>query len=224
MRNIFVLSLCLLGILLNSCKQSTTKKQEEPIDNLAFIEKELQFADKQLSGLLTKAKAANKNPRTVEKDSSIYFIDSISFDWTEGFFPGTCWYLYEATQDAKWKEAAIHFQNLYKDHKDLPAYHDLGFVFNCSYGNGNRITPSDDYKTILIDAANTLANRYDARVGSIKSWDADKGWQADRNWEYPVIIDNMMNLELLYEASILTSDSTFAQIANAHADKTMANH
>mgnify|MGYP003629772160 FL=1 len=224
MRNIFVLSLCLLGIFLNSCKQSTTEKPEEPIDNLAFIEEELQFADKQLSGLLTKAKAANKNPRTVEKDSSIYFIDSASFDWTEGFFPGTCWYLYEATQDTKWKEAATHFQSLYKDHKDLPAYHDLGFVFNCSYGNGNRITPSDDYKTILIDAANTLANRYDARVGSIKSWDADKGWQADRNWEYPVIIDNMMNLELLYEASILTSDSTFAQIANAHADKTMANH
>lgn len=225
MKRIGIVLVLFSAFLTVSCKQ---KKQAEslktPDDHIAFIESQLEFADKQLSGLLVKAEAKNQNPRTLEKDSSIYFIDSASFDWTEGFFPGSCWYLYEATGADKWKDAAMHFQGLYKSHKELPAYHDLGFVFNCSYGNGYRLLDKPKYKTVLMDAAKTLANRFDPKVGSIKSWDADRGWQAERGWEYPVIIDNMMNLELLYEATAMSSDSVYAKIASAHADKTMAHH
>ncbi|MBP1841524.1 glycoside hydrolase family 88 protein [Formosa algae] len=224
MRRIIPL-LSLACVLIISCKKDKTKVNSELSNNaLERINTQIEYADKQLSGLLELAELKNKNPRTLEPDSTIYFIDSDKFDWTEGFFPGTSWYLYEGTGDEKWKKAASHFQSLFESHKDWAAYHDLGFVFNCSYGNGYRITNDSLYKNVLLEAATTLANRFDTRVGLIKSWDADRGWQAERGWQYPVIIDNMMNLELLFNATIMSGDQSYKNIAIAHADNTLANH
>ncbi|QDO95223.1 glucuronyl hydrolase [Formosa sediminum] len=225
MRKILILIVCLVSLFMVSCKKEYKGSKNESVDEkLENINAQLTYADLQLNGLLDLAKNKNKNPRTIEPDSSIYFINSDKFDWTEGFFPGSCWYLYEGTRIEKWKKAASHFQELFKNHKDWPQYHDLGFVFNCSYGNGYRITQDTTYKKVLLDAAKTLATRFDTKIGVIKSWDVDKGWQADRGWQYPVIIDNMMNLELLFNASIMSGNDDYKNIAISHADKTLKNH
>jgi len=185
--------------------------------------KYLKHAVDQTSLLLTDAGQKGAIPRTVKPDGSTYYITGEKFDWTEGFFPGTCWYLYEFTKDAKWKGEAEKLQKLYESHKDW-SYHDLGFIFNCSYGNGYRLTGNESFKPVIIDAANSLAARFNPVVGAIKSWDIDKGWQVTRGWTYPVIIDNMMNLELLFEAHLITGDRKYYDIAVAHANTTMANH
>ncbi|MGA9637735.1 glycoside hydrolase family 88 protein [Flavobacterium sp.] len=183
----------------------------------------IEKAEEQFSLLLETAEKANQIPRTLDEKGDMHWTNT-EFDWTEGFFPGSCWYLYEATKDPKWKQAAEHFQALFEAHKLRKDNHDLGFVFNCSYGNGYRLTKEDAFKQVMIDAANSLSTRFNPTVGCIKSWDVDKGWQATRDWEFPVIIDNMMNLELLFKASELTGDSKYKEIAIAHANTTMKNH
>ncbi|MBD1424190.1 glycoside hydrolase family 88 protein [Sphingobacterium arenae] len=183
----------------------------------------LEKSEKQLSMLRTAALNEHKNPRTLTKDGHIHWIQS-SYDWTEGFWPGTCWMLYEHTNDKKWKEAAEASQQLFEPHKDLTTDHDLGFIFNNSYGKAYRITKEERYKQVLLDAARALSTRFNDTVGCIQSWDVDHGWQAERGWKFPVIIDNMMNLEMLFEASDITTDSSYRKIAVAHANTTMANH
>ena len=92
-------------------------------------------AKNQLSLLLEEAMQVNRIPRTVTKENKIRWCNQ-DFDWTEGFFPGTCWYLYEITNDNKWKIAAEKMQLQFEEHKYKTNNHDLGFIYNTSYGNG----------------------------------------------------------------------------------------
>jgi len=185
--------------------------------------KELDFAVEQTHLLLEASYKANKIPRTIDAQGHMHWTRD-GFDWTEGFFPGTCWYLYDYTKDDKWQQAAEFFQKKYEDHRLMPYYHDLGFVFNCSYGNGYRLTNNAHFKQVLIDAGNTLIGRFNPQVGCIRSWDVDKGWQSKRGWQFPVIIDNMMNLEMLFELTQITGDEKYANVAIAHANTTIKNH
>lgn len=162
-------------------------------------------------------------PRGMHNDGTIKFVGK-GFDWTEGFFPGLCWELYSYIQDEEFKKAAEYFQAKFEDHKFLTTNHDLGFVFNDSYGQGFRLTQNEAYKDVLIEASNNLIKRFNPIIGCIKSWDTDRGWQAKRGWTYPVIIDNMMNLEMLFEASKITGDSMYYDIAITHANTTIKNH
>jgi unsaturated chondroitin disaccharide hydrolase len=99
----------------------------------------IKASEQQFSLLLQEAEKAHKIPRTLDEKGEIFWASS-DFDWTEGFFPGSCWYFYEATNDPKWKKAAEQFQALFENHKKRTDNHDLGFVFNCSYGNAYRLT------------------------------------------------------------------------------------
>lgn len=188
-----------------------------------FAKTMLRKVTEQYSGLLNIAYEKDRIPRTVNSEDEIRWVNT-KWDWTEGFFPGTCWYLYEFTKDVKWKVAATYFEQKYIDHRKLTTHHDLGFVFNCSYGNGYRLLRDQFSEEILVEAASSLSKRFDAKVGCIKSWDVNKGWQAKRGWQYPVIVDNMLNLELLFEASIITKQEQFKEIAVKHALTTMKNH
>ena len=194
-----------------------------PNEKDAAIEKTFTKAANQYTLLLEKANKANKIPRTLDADGDMHWANE-KFDWTEGFFPGSCWYLYEQTKDEKWKDAAIKFQSKFEEHKNLTTNHDLGFVFNCSYGNGYRLTKNEQFREVMITAAESLMTRFSPTVGCIKSWDVTRGWQAKRNWQFPVIIDNMMNLELLFEVSEFTGDTKFKDIAISHANTTLKNH
>ncbi|TZF83181.1 glucuronyl hydrolase [Pedobacter sp. BS3] len=209
--NIIKSTLLLLSLTILACKSKT--------DSEIRLEK----SERQLTGLRTLSMKANNIPRSVDKNGAIRWIET-PYDWTEGFWPGTCWMIYERTKDEKWKEAAITMQKIFKHHKNLTNDHDLGFIFNNSYGKAYRITGENEYKQVMIDAANSLITRFNKNVGCIQSWDVVGNWQAERGWKFPVIIDNMMNLELLFEVSNITGDSIYRNIAITHANTTMRNH
>ncbi len=141
-----------------------------------------------------------------------------SKDWTSGFYVGNLWQLYTLTADSKYKESAIKWMPLVEKEKFNGGTHDMGFKIYCSFGKGYAISKSVDYKNVIIKSAQTLCTRFNKKIGSIKSWDKRE------KWVFPVIIDNMMNLELLFEASKLSGDKTFRQIAIKHANTTLKNH
>jgi hypothetical protein len=162
-------------------------------------------------------KGINKNPRTWDKKGEPVLVKPS--DWTSGFYPGCLWLGYEMSGDEKLKKAAEEHTKILENQKNNSTTHDMGFKMCCSFGNGFRITHDPYYKKVLIQSAKTLISRYNPAVGCIRSWDHHK-----KQWEYPVIIDNMMNLELLFWAFNETNDSVFYKIAVSHADKTMKNH
>lgn len=161
-------------------------------------------------------------PNTITADGSVKYIGHR--DWRVGFFPGTLWCMYELTGEEKWKNEAERFTEALEDVQYLTSHHDIGFMIGSSYLRGYRDTGKQEYIPIIIQSAKSLCTRFRPGAGVIQSWDADKGWQGTRGWECPVIIDNMMNLELLFEASKLSGDESFRKVAVSHADKTLENH
>ena len=207
-----------LGILLlNSCQHLPKNAENDLIaDNVEFAQKQI---GRQVE--IIEASGSILNPRTIKNDKIKYVNIE---DWTSGFFPGTIWYMYELTGDEKWKTLGVKYTEHLDSAKYLTWHHDVGFIINSSFGNAYKITNDEDYKTVIIEAAKSLSTRFRPTPGVIQSWDEDRGWQALKGWMCPVIIDNMMNLELLFTATRLTGDSTFYKMAVSHADVTMANH
>lgn len=156
------------------------------------------------------------SPRTVEKGQ---FKMVVSRDWTSGFFPAELWYFYQYTKDKKWLNLARKYTEDIKKEQYNRGTHDLGFMIYGPFGNGYRLTGDTAYKAVIIQAAKSLSTRFNKTAGVLKSWDHN----GDK-WKYPVIIDNMMNLELLFEATKITGDSSFYKIAVSHADHTIKNH
>lgn len=142
-----------------------------------------------------------------------------SKDWTSGFFPGNLWQIYRLTGDKEYEEKARHWNSFVEKEKLNGSTHDMGFKINGSFGNGFKIEENPHYKEVILESAKTLSTRYNKTVGCIRSWDFNRDV-----WEFPVIIDNMMNLELLFEATELSGDSTFYNIAISHANTTLKNH
>jgi unsaturated chondroitin disaccharide hydrolase len=144
-------------------------------------------------------------------------------DWTSGFWPGIEWYLYESSKDEAWKQRAEQSQKFLAPLIDSSAIdHDIGFVMYCSYGNGYRLTQHPAYKAILLRAADTLAKLYNPKVGTILSWPREVpgvDWPLRHN----TIMDNMLNLELLFWASKNGGGERLYDIAVSHASTTMRN-
>lgn len=205
MKNLIGILVCIL--VLCSCKN-------EALD----VSKVLDKSEKQFAILVESAYAENKIPRSLDEYGDVEWVRR-KMDWTQGFFPGCCWKLYEFSNDEKWKDTAGHFQNLFIEAKDINTTHDLGFMFYCSFGEGYKLTQNESYRQVVIDASDALISRYDATVACIKSWDFGK-----ERWTFPVIIDNMLNLEMLFEASILTGDDKYKNIAINHANTTLKHH
>lgn len=181
------------------------------------------FADavKQTRVMLKTSAAAKKDsltifPRTLE-NGQLKLI--ASRDWTSGFFPGVLWMLFEYTGSAEFKAAAMANTSFMEREKFNGGTHDMGFKMYCSFGTGYRATKDDYYKDVIVQSAKTLSTRFNPVVGCIRSWDHHKD-----QWGFPVIIDNMMNLELLFAATRFSGDSSFYKIAVSHANTTMANH
>ena len=139
-------------------------------------------------------------------------------DWTSGFFSGSLWLLSEATSDHFWADTAARFTAGIEEMKNNRRTHDVGFMLQCSFGQGYRLTGNPHYREVLVAGADSLAARFNPTVGCIKSWDTRA------EWPFPVIIDNMMNLELLLWATQATGDPKYRRIAESHADVTLRNH
>ena len=158
----------------------------------------------------------DKFPKTYFPSTGKYEFSNSAW-WCSGFYPGTLLYLYKETKDtASYNEALRKLKHLEKE-KNNTSTHDLGFMMFCSFGNANKIAPKPAYKEILLRSAKSLSTRFNPKTGCIKSWDS-------KPEEFLVIIDNMMNLELLFWATRVSGDSSYYKIAVTHANTTMKNH
>src|SRR3546814_3750295 len=155
----------------------TAQKGETPQG--AIVDTGFARASVQLTNMLdTVAKYRNDTrflPKSVGKDGK----NTVSgiYDWTSGFFPGSLWYLYEYSQDQKWKAEAEKWTAFLEPVKDFHGHHDVGFMIYSSYGNGYRLTGNEAYKAVIIQAARSLSKSYSEKVGAILSWNTDRGWQ-----------------------------------------------
>lgn len=156
-------------------------------------------------------------PRTLHPDGTLALVGA--GDWCCGFFAGSLWSLYEYTHDEAWRRKAVSWTWPVEESKEKRTTHDLGFMIGDSFGRAYRITGERSYRDVMIEASRTLIRRFNPQVGCIRSWDFNR----DR-WDYPVIIDNMMNLEMLFEATRLSGDSIYWQVAVSHANTTMEHH
>ena len=157
-------------------------------------------------------------PRSTNPDGSLRTSD-IGW-WCTGFYPGTLWLIYEHTADQAIRDLAEKYTLPLAQLKDRKTDHDIGFQINCSFGNGLRLTGEEEkYAQTMIDCAQKLALRFNDNTGTIKSWDFLR-----RDWRYPVIIDNMMNLEILTVAHRMCEDERLLEVALTHARTTLKNH
>lgn len=211
MKNYITALLALLGVVCTACNKPN------------IIEENIANAEVQLSALLAASQQDGqiRIPSTY-RDGKVRFVPK--HDWVSGFFAGSLWYMYELTGDEKWAEAAQQHTEHLHDIQYLTWHHDVGFMVYDSYGNGRRLKGLVQYDTVIVNTAKSLATRFRPEAGVLQSWNADKGWQAQRGWKCPVIIDNMMNLELLFKASEISGDDTFKNIAISHSDKTILHH
>ncbi|WP_323026729.1 hypothetical protein [Gelidibacter japonicus] len=205
--------ICVLAIVVSCAKEKKEKVRE--------TNKILDFVTQRLEYTLKAEPDAIKIPRTTTNDGRLVTVGK--YDWTSGFFPGNLWYTYELTKDGKWKDEAIKRTEVLDSIQYWTGNHDVGFIIYCSYGNGLKFGNQKQYKDIIIQTAESLSERYNDTTKAIKSWNRQKSWDGTY-WYYPVIIDNMMNLELLFEASKLSGNSKFKDIAIQHAETTIKNH
>ncbi len=189
----------------------TQTNAQEKID----LNKVIKVASTQYRHAVNEYKDSTKIPRSTKPDGTLFTVTSK--DWCSGFFSGSLWLLYDLTKDDFYKNAAIKWSVAIEKEQYNITTHDLGFMMYIPFGAAYKDTKSEAYKSIIIQSAKSLATRFHPKVGLIKSWDGGR-------FNYPVIIDNMMNLELLFEASKLTGDDSYRQIAIKHAYKTIENH
>lgn len=185
---------------------------------LVEIEKAIeQESDERKNRRLHRNQGPLVSPRSLDAEGGLYMVPSA--DWTSGFFPGSLWYMYEFTGDEKWKSKADVFTRNLEREQWNGRTHDMGFKIYCSYGNGFRLTGDEAYRNVMLQSAATLITRYNSKVGCLRSWDHNSD-----KWAFPVIIDNMMNLELLFWAYKETGDSIYYKIAESHALTTLREH
>jgi len=154
-------------------------------------------------------------PRCYEKGE---LITTSSSEWTSGFFPGILWNLYLYSQEGEFYNAAVKWTNSLLPECENTSTHDIGFIVNSSFGAGYEISYNEYYKDVMLKAARSLASRYNSGLGCIKSLDDFE------NFKYPVLIDNLVNLEILFKAWKWTEDDQYYKIAYSHALTTMENH
>ena len=205
--------LILICFSFSVCKAQNKYKADKAL--LKTIDKNFIDAAEQYK-VLAKNLPANKFPKTYFPTTNKYEWSNSDW-WCSGFYPGTLLYLYQQTKDSSLYNEALRILELLKKEQFNTSTHDLGFMMYCSFGNANIISPSAAYKEILLNSAKSLATRFSPAVGCIKSWDGKPN-------EYLVIIDNMMNLKLLFWATQVSGDSSFYKIAVTHANTTIKNH
>ncbi|MFT3904488.1 MAG: glycoside hydrolase family 88 protein [Niabella sp.] len=181
-----------------------------------LISENFTLADKQYKYMMTLA-PADKMPQSYDEKNNKFIAYERTW-WCTGFYPGTLWYIYEQTGDPVIKKEAERALTVIEPNKTYTGNHDLGFMMYCSFGNAYRITKGKSYRDILHQSAASLATRYRPEAKVIQSWNSNQYFKG------PVIIDNMMNLELLYWVSNDGGDKKFKDIAINHSNTTLKNH
>lgn len=184
--------------------------------NTEWVDNALMHAEKQALLMAEELKdRPDELPRSTDAEGRL--VTSTSDWWCSGFFPGVLWLLYDNSENGELKNYASELTNRINKEQYNTSTHDLGFMLYCSYGNALRITKEDSCKKVLLNGSNSLSTRFSPVVGCIQSWGAGE------KWPYPVIIDNMMNLEMLMWAYKESGNPLFKDICISHADKTIQN-
>jgi unsaturated chondroitin disaccharide hydrolase len=211
MKNSLVFSIALLCLTVCSVKQS----------NQLDVNRELDYCRSRIERTLKEISNTNRMPKNIADSLSSWKMVDISIDeWIVGFWPGILWYNYENTQSSTDANIARYYTGLLEPLTRLPAYdHDLGFQLFCSYGNAYRLTGDEAYKQIILNAADTLATLFNPKAGTILSWPRNVDLYGGHN----TIIDNIINLEMLFWASKNGDSKELYEIAVKHAETTMKN-
>lgn len=181
-----------------------------------LLEKDLADAATQYA-VLAKARPADKFPKTFFPSTGAYEFSNSGW-WCSGFYPATLLALYQETSTGELGTEALRMLELLKKEQYNTGTHDLGFMMYCPFSAAKKVFPAEkSYDSILMNSARSLATRFDPKVGCIKSWNSKEG-------DFLVIIDNMMNLELLFWATKYSGDSSFYKVAVTHANTTLLNH
>ncbi len=176
---------------------------------------QFRLLDRNIDAAEVAVKGEKLFPRTLKSDGSL--VTSNYKWWCSGFFPGCLWIMYERTGEGEWKDLALKYTLALDTLRFRTDDHDIGFQLMSSYGRALRLTGNKDYEAVLKDGAASLASRFNEAVGCTRSWN-------NNSWSFPVIIDNMMNLELLFAGAALSGDEGLRDVAVRHAETTMRNH
>lgn len=188
----------------------------------------MDYCDRQVRRTLQELRDENGNidytmmPRNIMDSLVTWHCRKASKEeWCSGFWPGILWYDYEYTGDEAIRKEAEKFTASLEFLARTPAYdHDLGFLVFCSYGNAYRLTGDKRYKRVILDVADSLATLFNPRVGTLLSWPRNVNYYGGHN----TIMDNMINLEMLFWAAKNDGNPYLSDIAASHAEKTMKHH
>lgn len=197
----------------------------QPIKETMDVDKALDYCAVQVNRTLDELRGNpgidyTMMPRNIMDSLTVWHTrKATKEEWTAGFWPGVLWYDYEYTKDPKIKEEAEKFTQSLGFLAHIPAYdHDLGFLVFCSYGNGYRLTGNPEYKDVILAVADSLATLYNPIIGTMLSWPREV---EPRNWPHNTIMDNLINLEMLFWAAKNGDNKKLYDIAVSHADRSM---
>ena len=206
-----IFSFAAILVLAVSCTGSGNETMDQLVDRVFAVAA-------QQSEIMAASLADDQTPKTFEDGKLV----TAPYDWwCSGFFPGVLWYIYEYNGDGHIKELALRETAKVEPVKYVTDHHDVGFMINCCYGHQYRLTGDEYALGVLRTAAQSLTGAFTEEVGCIKSWPFVK---PGFSWVYPVIIDNMMNLELLMSVANMDNNEWLRHVAVSHADVTMKNH
>lgn len=221
-----VINMTLFGLIVLSflaCSQASSSGNKVKDPNVRWAEVQLSLLIKSADSISNSQDRTKEStgwpisPRSLNQKGELNMV--ASKDWCSGFFAGCLWEMFEMTGKENWKESAMRFTSPLEDQKWNLKTHDMGFKMMPTFGKAYQFTGNKNYRDILIQSAKTLITRYSKKTGCIRSWDHNQD-----KWQFPVIIDNMMNLELLFLATKETGDSVYYNIAVSHASTTVKNH
>ncbi|MGQ0506166.1 MAG: glycoside hydrolase family 88 protein [Myxococcaceae bacterium] len=182
------------------------------VDRTAVIE----VAKRQLQRTVTLLPDVNHSPKATLSNGTWTTVSNTEpIGWTQGFFPGSLWKIYDATRDPAWRDLADQWTRPLEVQKTNTQTHDLGFKLFIPFEQAYRLTGNDYYRQVLLTAAASLVTRYNATAGMISTGD----WNP--SWKLPLVIDTMMNLELLLWASENGGAPEWKDLALQHALTTL---
>lgn len=203
------------GFILSYCAYRNRMVIEKDPELLKTIDQNFRDAAVQYK-VMMKMLPEGRFPKTYDPASGELQTSGSQW-WCSGFYPGSLLFIYEQTGDSVLFNEAVRIMGILEKEKHNKGTHDLGFMMFCSFGHLNRIQPDKKYDSILMTSARSLATRFNPVVGCIRSWNSAPE-------DFLVIIDNMMNLKLLFWATRNSGDSSFYHKAITHANSTLQNH
>lgn len=183
----------------------------------AWLEKHIMKCVKKLEDMLPKFEGHFPSACT----TNMHYRVKNNDDWTNGFWTGLLWQAYEITGNSLFEnEAKQQLKSFRKrlDQNYILNHHDIGFLYSLSAYAGYRIEKSEEYSQLVIDAAQLLMGRFTKKGRFIQAWG-----DLDDPKEYRLIIDSLLNLPLLFEATELSGDQAYSQIGKQHYHNVVNN-